>query len=74
MERMKAREKSGASETLSSLRPEVLRTMMGTERSYMEAVFSAIDKEYGSFDAYTERGLKVTPAQVQTLRTNLLER
>jgi protein-tyrosine phosphatase len=73
LERMKAREKSGASETLSSLRPEVLRTMLGTERSYMDAAFAAIDTEYGSFDAYTERGLKVTPAQVHALRTNLLE-
>ncbi len=73
VERMKAREKTGASESLSSLPPEVLRTMMGTQRSYMEAVFSAIDKEYGSFDAYTERALKVTPAQVHALRTNLLE-
>jgi protein tyrosine/serine phosphatase len=71
---MKAREKTGASESLSSLPPEVLRTMLGTQRSYMEAVFSAIDKEYGSFDAYTERALKVTPAQIHALRTNLLEK
>jgi protein-tyrosine phosphatase len=72
LERIKMREKAGASSGLSSLKPEVLRVLAGTEQSYIEAAFSAIDSQYGSFDAYVKDGLKITADQIQALRDRLL--
>jgi protein-tyrosine phosphatase len=68
--RAKARDTSG----LLALPPAALRELMGTEQSYMEAVFHAIDAQYGSFDAYARNGLKIGAEQIQALRTRLLER
>src|SRR5262245_17072196 len=74
VQRQKAREQSGAkSFNMAAFPPEAQRTMMGTDPTYLDAAFGAIDKEYGSFDAYTKNGLKITPEQIRALRAKLLE-
>ncbi len=40
---------------------------------YIEAVFQAIDKRYGSFDTYRREALHLTDADVATLKARLLE-
>jgi protein-tyrosine phosphatase len=73
LERMKAREQTGTPSGFLSLKPEVLQTLLGTKPDYMAAVFTAIDEQYGSFDAYTKNGMKIRPDQIQALRAKLLE-
>lgn len=73
MQRQKAREQTGKDTfSISGLKPEVVRAMMGTEPSYMDAMFRQIDAKYGSFDAFTRDGLKLTAAQIAQLRKNLI--
>jgi protein-tyrosine phosphatase len=73
LERMKARERTGTASGFLSLQPEVLQTLLSTKPDYVEAVFRAIDEQYGSFDAYTRSGLKLSASQTQALRARLLE-
>jgi protein-tyrosine phosphatase len=40
---------------------------------YIEAVFRAIDKKYGSFDHYRRNGLGLTDEEVRKLKSRLLE-
>lgn len=40
---------------------------------YIEAVFQAIDKKYGSFDRYRRDGLGLTDEEVRKLKSRLLE-
>lgn len=73
MQRQQARAQAGKDTfSISGLKPEVVRTMMGTEPSYMDAMFRQIDAKYGSFDAFTRDGLKLTAAQITQLRKNLI--
>jgi protein-tyrosine phosphatase len=64
----------GASSPLAQLPPETIKVLMGVDRSYFDAAFAAIDAKYGSFDAYVTQGLKLTPADVESLRSRLLEK
>jgi protein-tyrosine phosphatase len=74
LQRQKAREQAGKDVNgLSGVDPTVAKAMMGTDRGYMEAMFREIDAKYGSFDAYTQRGLGITSAQIAQLRKNLIE-
>ena len=73
LERMKARE-TGFPSGFFSLPPEVLRVMLGANPSYLEAAFRGIDTKFGSFDAYSKNGLKITAEQIENLRATLLER
>jgi protein-tyrosine phosphatase len=74
LQRQKAREKSGKDVNgLTGLSPAVLKTMMGTDPSFLDSMFREINAKYGSFDAYTSRGLGITSAQVAQLRKNLIE-
>ena len=73
LDRMKARERTGAPSGFLSLQPAVLRTLLSTKPDYVEAVFHAIDEQYGSFDAYTKSGLKLSASQIQALRAMLLK-
>jgi protein-tyrosine phosphatase len=73
LQRQKAREQTGKDTfSVSGLQPEVVKTMMGTEASYMDAMFREITAKYGSFDAFTRDGLKLTAAQIAQLRKNLV--
>jgi protein-tyrosine phosphatase len=74
IQRAKAREQSGATSFRMTAFPvEAQRTLAGADASYLEAAFGAIDKQYGSFDAYTKNGLKIAPEQIHALRARLLE-
>jgi protein-tyrosine phosphatase len=74
LERAKARNARAAQpDSLSSLPQPVLNTLLGTEPAYLDAAFEAIDKQYGSFEAYTRDGLGLSAADVQKLRNALLE-
>jgi protein-tyrosine phosphatase len=44
-----------------------------SDPAYIGAALDSIDHEYGSVDAYVERELGVTAAEVRTLRTKLLQ-
>jgi protein-tyrosine phosphatase len=73
LRRQKAREQAGKDVNgISGVDPAVLKTMMGTDSSYMESMFREIDAKYGSFDGYTRDGLKLTAAQIAQLRKNLI--
>jgi protein-tyrosine phosphatase len=74
LERQKARQQSGKDVFgISGVNPAVLSTMMGTDPSYLDAVFREINAKYGSFDGYTRNGLKLTAAQIAQLRKNFVQ-
>lgn len=55
------------------LPPEVMQVLMRTEPAYIEATFAAIEKQYGSVDAYLEKVLGVGPRERAALRARLTE-
>jgi len=74
MQRAQAREQAGKEVNgLSGISPVVVRTMMGTDPSYLDAMFRQINEKYGSFDSYTQRGLGITATQIAQLRKKLIE-
>ncbi|MDJ0847539.1 MAG: tyrosine-protein phosphatase [Myxococcota bacterium] len=60
--------------SLGRVEPEVLRPVLGVERVYLESAFSAIDEEYGSFDAYRREALGLDDAALEAFRALALER
>jgi len=52
---------------------ETAATALGVDRTYLERFFTSIDGAYGSFDGYRRTGLGLSDADVQTLKTKLLE-
>ena len=52
---------------------EALEPLIGVRESYIRASFDAVDADWGSFDAYLEKGLGVTDAEREAIRENLLE-
>ena len=50
-----------------------LAMLYSVKRAYLEATFETIQAEYGSFDAYIENGLMITPAEIERLRELYLE-
>jgi protein-tyrosine phosphatase len=50
-----------------------MSVLLGVDEHWLEAAFTAIDQHWGSFDDYLEQGLLLTPADIQALRTALLE-
>ena len=74
IDRQQARAQSGHDSIgLGKVDPSALRVLMGTAPENLDASFAAIDAKYGSFAAYITDGLHLTPAQIQSLRNNLLE-
>ena len=53
------------------VKPEVLEPLLGTRREWLDSSFQAIDREYGSFDAYRRKVLGLSDADVQQLRNRL---
>jgi protein-tyrosine phosphatase len=51
----------------------MVRGLLGVEAAYLQAAFDAIDRTYGSFEAYTRDGLGLDPAMLARLREVLLE-
>jgi protein-tyrosine phosphatase len=58
---------------MAAMPPDTLRVLMGVDRSYLDAAFEAIDDRYGDFDKYVHDAMKLTPEDVASLRTRLLE-
>lgn len=50
-----------------------LRVLLGVEPAWLEAAFAQIDEDWGSFDNYLAEGLGLSAADLQQLRTTLLE-
>jgi protein-tyrosine phosphatase len=46
---------------------------IGVDRAYLEMMFQAIDKAFGSFDEYRRNALGVSDADLVTLKAKLLE-
>lgn len=47
---------------------EILRSFLEARPTYLRAFFDEIDAVYGSFDHYVKKGLRLTPAQCESLR------
>ncbi len=58
---------------LTQLPPEVVEPLMRTEPAYIEATFEAIDAEYGSVEAFIRQELGVDDAEIERIRSRLLE-
>jgi protein-tyrosine phosphatase len=43
------------------------------DRDTMTGTFAAIDRAYGSFDKFVRDGMKITDADIASLRARLLE-
>ena len=52
---------------------ELLRSLLGVEREYLEAAFKAAENEYGSIENYIRSGLNISEKEIQQLRSFLLE-
>ncbi len=50
-----------------------LEPSYGANAEQLRASFTAIDKEYGSFDNYLHKGLNLTDTDINNIRTNLLQ-
>jgi protein-tyrosine phosphatase len=48
------------------------RQLSTAKTAYLDAAFDAIQRQYGSFEAYTRQALDLSPAHIETLRANLL--
>jgi protein-tyrosine phosphatase len=46
---------------------------IGVDRAYLESMLAAIDRDYGSFDAYRRDALGVSDADLGALKAKLLE-
>lgn len=51
----------------------LVRALFGVEAAYLQAAFDAIDREYGSFQAYARHGLGLNDGAIEQLRAHLLE-
>jgi protein-tyrosine phosphatase len=51
----------------------LVRGFLGVETAYLQAAFEAIDRTYGSFEAYARDGLGLGAAEIARLREALLE-
>jgi protein-tyrosine phosphatase len=57
--------------TMNGFSKEQLAVMMAADPAYLESTLRQIDAKYGSFDEYRRKELKVSDADVQTLRARL---
>ena len=52
---------------------ELIRPLLIADEEYLNAAFDAINREWGSFEAYAAHGLELNGADIQSLRDKLLE-
>ncbi len=52
--------------------PALLEPLFGVRPEYLQAGFDAVDKDYGSMDAYVRKGLGLSDATIQALRNIFL--
>lgn len=50
------------------LSEEVAQDIMAVKASYLESMFSAVEKEYGTIDLFLEKGLGLDKENVKKLR------
>lgn len=65
--------KNSAYAALVRLPWETVEPLLASDPAYIEAAFDALDKKYGSVDAFIETKLGVTPEMKKAIRANLLE-
>jgi protein-tyrosine phosphatase len=53
--------------------PDQVRPVLGVERAYLEAAFSAIEEQHGSFETYRRDALGLDDAETAAFRTLALE-
>jgi protein-tyrosine phosphatase len=53
--------------------PAEVRPLLGVEKRYLQAAFDAIDRIYGSDEAFLREGLQLSEQQIDQLRTRFLE-
>jgi protein-tyrosine phosphatase len=68
-----AKEKAEASGQPYQVSFDLFRARSGVERSWLEGAFQAIDRQYQSFDRFTQDAMKLSPRDVEQLRARFLE-
>ncbi|WP_417450899.1 tyrosine-protein phosphatase [Kordiimonas sp.] len=53
--------------------PKSVFPLVGVERDFLHAAYTAIDKTYGSFDSYTEKGLGLDKKRIEQLQISFLD-
>lgn len=59
--------------TLSRRKARLVRPLLVADRRYLAASFAAADEHYGDFDRFLTTGLELSVADVEILRSRLLE-
>ena len=52
---------------------EKMTVIMGVEKSWLEAAFNTIDRQWGDFDNYVQAGLELGEQDIESLKITLLE-
>ena len=73
MRQQAARADDPATALLAKLPPEVLMVLMRTEPAYIEAALDALTAEYGSVEAFLDKELGVSAADLAALRKRYTE-
>ena len=56
----------------SGLPWEDIEPMTRVKPGYLDSAFGIVDQEYGSFDGYVERGLKLSEGTIENLKVRML--
>jgi len=64
-----AKSKTGSDDPLIE---QSMRYLFGTDRSYIESFFSAVNERFGTFDAFERAGLGLSDSDVERLREKYL--
>jgi protein-tyrosine phosphatase len=73
MRQQAARANDPAMAAMAKLPPEVMQVLMRTEPAYIEATLDALTAEYGSVEAYLDKELDVSAADIAALRKRYTE-
>ncbi len=50
-----------------------MRSLFGLDRSYLEAYYEEVGKQFGNYEAFIRDGLGLSDDQIQQLRDKYLE-
>ena len=65
---------ASSSPAFAKVPPQVTRTMMASDPDFLRGTLHKIDEKYGSFDNYRRTELGVSDADVEVLKSRLLEK
>lgn len=51
----------------------ILAPVLGVDGRYLDALFAAVQRDYGSLERYVANRLSLTAAEITTVRNRLLE-